>query len=139
MKTYKYKATNLKNTISFLALVSQQKSISGAAKTRRFLRFIHQRVLNVGLARIAPPTNTNFRLAFLQTRFQEGLYEDLPVQDIKFEVYHPFSGLSFIAEVKFWHPPKTVISSNKFISESAIILPMQDWHALLHQPIQTSG
>ena len=35
--------------------------------------------LYVGLARIAPPTNTNFRLTFLLTRLQEALYEDLAV------------------------------------------------------------
>ena len=35
--------------------------------------------LYVGLARTAPPTNTNFRLAFLLTRLQEALYEDLAV------------------------------------------------------------
>ena len=34
---------------------------------------------DVGLARTAPPTNTNFRLTFLLTRLQEALYEDLPV------------------------------------------------------------
>ena len=43
----------------------------------------HQRecgsTLYVGLARTAPPTNTNFRLTFLLTRLQEALYEDLPV------------------------------------------------------------
>ena len=35
--------------------------------------------LYVGLAHAVPPTNTNFRLTFLLTRFQEALYEDLPV------------------------------------------------------------
>ena len=35
--------------------------------------------LYVGLARTAPPTNTNFRLTFLLTQLQEALYEDLPV------------------------------------------------------------
>ena len=35
--------------------------------------------LYVGLARTAPPTNTNFRLTFLLTRLQEALYEDLAV------------------------------------------------------------
>ena len=35
--------------------------------------------LYVGLARIAPPTNTKFRLTFLLTRLQEALYEDLAV------------------------------------------------------------
>ena len=32
-----------------------------------------------GLARAVPPTNTNFRLTFLQIWLQEALYEDLPV------------------------------------------------------------
>ena len=35
--------------------------------------------LYVGLARTAPPTNTNFRLTFLLTITQEALYEDLAV------------------------------------------------------------
>ena len=35
--------------------------------------------LYVGLARTAPPTNTNFRLTFLLTRLLEALYEDLAV------------------------------------------------------------
>ena len=35
--------------------------------------------LYVGLARTAPPTNTNFRLSFVLTRLQEALYEDLPI------------------------------------------------------------
>ena len=35
--------------------------------------------LYVGLARVVPPTNTNFRLTFLLTRIQEAPYEDLPV------------------------------------------------------------
>ena len=35
--------------------------------------------LYVGLARAVSPTNTNFRLTFLLTRFQEALYEDLAV------------------------------------------------------------
>ena len=34
---------------------------------------------HVGLTRTAPPTNTNFRLNFLQTRLQEALNEDLAV------------------------------------------------------------
>ena len=32
-----------------------------------------------------------------------------------FEVYHHFFGLSFIAEVNFWCPPKTVVSCDLFI------------------------
>ena len=63
--------------------------------------------LYVGLAHAVPPTKTNFRLTFLITRLQEALYEDLPVWSIKFEVYHHFSGLCFIVEVNFWHPPKS--------------------------------
>ena len=47
---------------------------------------------------------------------QEALYEDLTVYvDIKFEVYHHFSDLSFIAEVNFWRPLKTVVSCDFFI------------------------
>ena len=43
------------------------------------LFFCYQRVRYVGLARTAPPTNTNFRLTFLLTRIQEALYEDLDI------------------------------------------------------------
>ena len=39
MKTYLYRASNLKSTITFLALVSKRKSISGTRQNRRFLRF----------------------------------------------------------------------------------------------------
>ena len=70
--------------------------------------------LYVGLARAVPPTvpptNTNFWLTFLLTQIEKSLYEELPVQIIKFEVYHNFSGLNFIAEVNFWRLPKTVDS-----------------------------
>ena len=62
--------------------------------------------LYVGLTRAVSPTNSNFRLNYLLTRLQEALYEDLPVKSIKFEVYHQFSGLCFIAEVKFLAPVK---------------------------------
>ena len=78
--------------------------------------------LYVGLARTAPPINTNFRLTFLLTRLQEALYEDLPVWSIKFDVYHHFSGLCFIVEVNFWRPPKTVYSCNLFIIIIIIII-----------------
>ena len=37
------------------------------------------------------------------------------IKSIKFEVYHYFSGLSFIAEIKIWLPPNAVISSDLFI------------------------
>ena len=40
---------------------------------------ISESALYAGLARTAPPTNTNFRLTFLLTRLQEALYEDLDV------------------------------------------------------------
>ena len=61
-----------------------------------------------GLAHTAPPTNTNFRLMCLLTQLLEAFYEDLLV-------YHHFSGLSFISEVNFWHPLKTVIYCDFFI------------------------
>ena len=38
------------------------------------------------------------------------------------EVYHHFSGLSFIAEVNFWRPPKTVVSCDLFINIIIIII-----------------
>ena len=78
--------------------------------------------LYVRLACTAPATNTDFRLTFLLTRLQEALYEDLPVWSIKFEVYHHFSGLSFIEEVNFWCPPKTVVSCDLFINTIIIII-----------------
>ena len=41
---------------------------------------------------------------------------NLPVYSIKFEVYHHFFGLWFIAEVNFWRPPIIVVSCD-FIRE----------------------
>ena len=79
-------------------------------------------MLYVGLAHTTPPTNTNFRLTFLLTRLLEALYEDIPAWSIKFEVYHNFSGLSFIAEVNFWRLLKTVISCDLFIYIIIIII-----------------
>ena len=69
---------------------------------------IYQRMstLYVGLARKAPPINTNFQLTLLLTQLQEALYEDLTLWSIKFAVYHLFSSLSSIAEVNFWCPAK---------------------------------
>ena len=72
------------------------------------------------MAHPAPLTDTNFRLTFLLSRLQEALYEDLPV--FKFEVYHHFSGLSFIAEVNFLCQPKIAVSCNKFINIIIIII-----------------
>ena len=63
----------------------------------------------------APPTHTNFWLTFLLIGLQEALYEDLSVLSIKFEVYHYFSGLKFVAEVNVWHPFKNVVSCDVFI------------------------
>ena len=40
----------------------------------------------------------------------------------KFEVYHHFSGLSFITEVSFWRPLKTIISCDLFIKIIIIII-----------------
>ena len=80
MKSYLYRASSLKSTITFLASVHSGSPFLAPVKNRRFLRFIHnnQRVggtLYVGLARGVPPTNTNFQLTFLLTRLQEALYE----------------------------------------------------------------
>ena len=56
------------------------KSISATRQKREILAVLHhQRVLYVGLAHTAPPTNANFRLTFLLPRLQEALYEDLAV------------------------------------------------------------
>ena len=81
MKTYLHTASNLKSSITFLALVSQRKSISGAREKPSFLA-IDRRCGStppVGLARAVPPTNINFWLTFLLTPLQAALYEDLPV------------------------------------------------------------
>ena len=61
MKTYLYRASNLKSTFTFLALVSLLKASLVPVKNCRFLRESGG-TLYVGLARTAPPTNTNFRL-----------------------------------------------------------------------------
>ena len=41
MKTYLYRASNLKSTITFLAFVSQRSQFLAPVKNRRFLQFIH--------------------------------------------------------------------------------------------------
>ena len=77
MKTYLYRASNLKSTFTFVALFSRRNSISGASS---LLYINNQRVHSLlGLAHTTSPTITKFRLAFLLTRLQEALYEDLPV------------------------------------------------------------
>ena len=47
MKTKLYRASNLKSAITFLAFISERKSISGAREKPSFLAVIHnnQRVL----------------------------------------------------------------------------------------------
>ena len=66
MKTYLYRASNLKSTIT--QFNSCDLFIRGYGST-----------LYVGLARAVSSTNSNFRLTFLLTRLQEALYEDLAV------------------------------------------------------------
>ena len=83
---------------------------------------VQQHSLCIGLAHTPPPTNINFRITFLLTQLLEALYEDLHVQSIKLEVYHHFSGLSFIVEVNFWHPLITVVSCDLFITIIIIII-----------------
>ena len=45
MKTYLYKASNLKSTITFLASDSYRKSISGAHQKPSFLVVFHSNIL----------------------------------------------------------------------------------------------
>ena len=67
MKTYLYRASNLKSTITFLAFVLYRKSISGARHScDKFIRECGS-TLYVGLAHAVSPTNTNFWLIFLLT------------------------------------------------------------------------
>ena len=82
MKTYLYRSSNLKSTITFLASIFMAGSqFLAPDKNHHILRFIREygSTLYVGLARAVSPTNTNFRLTFLLTRLQEALYEDLAV------------------------------------------------------------
>ena len=68
-------------------VVSAGSAFPQPDKNDKFLRFfiiimgIREcgSTLYVGLARVVPPTNTNFRFTFLLTRIQEALYEDIPV------------------------------------------------------------
>ena len=71
--------------------------------------------LESALYRVGMYCTTHFQLIFFLTQIQEAPFEDLHVSSIKFEFYHHFSGLSFIAEVNFWCLPKTVVSCDKFI------------------------
>ena len=82
MKTYLYRASNLKSTITFLAFVSYGSQVLVPAKNHQFLQFIHQRMLTlyVGLAHAVPPINTNFRLTVLLTQLQEAVYEDYQIE-----------------------------------------------------------
>ena len=100
--------------LSFKAEVSFWRPLKTVVSCNLFIRECGSTLYIVGLAHTAPPINTNFRLTFLLTLLQEALYENLPVS-IKFEVYHHFSGLSFIAEVNFWPPLKIIVSYDFFI------------------------
>ena len=78
MKTYLYRASNLKSTITFLASFHSGSQFLATAKTTVSSNLLIREcgtTLYVGLA----PDNTNFRLTFLQTRLQEAVYEDLAV------------------------------------------------------------
>ena len=84
MKTYLYRASNLKSTITFLAFNLFHTGsqflvpVKNVDSCDLFIRE-YGSTLYVGLARAVSPTNTNFRLTFLLTRLQEALYEDLAV------------------------------------------------------------
>ena len=87
MKTYLYRASNLKSTIeiyhhfsglSFIAEVNFWRPPKTIIFCDKFIRE-YGSTLYVGLVRAVSPTNTNFRLTFLLTRLQEALYEDLAV------------------------------------------------------------
>ena len=83
MKTYLYRVSYLKSTITFLAFVSLvEDNFWHRPKTvvccDIFIRE-YGSTLYLGLARAVSPTNTNFRLTFLLTQLQEALYEDLAV------------------------------------------------------------
>ena len=64
MKTYLYRASNMKSTITLLALVSYWKSISGTRQTfvscDKYIRECDN-TLYVGLAHAVPQTNTKFK------------------------------------------------------------------------------
>ena len=60
--------------------------------------------LYVGLAHSAPPTNTNFQDNVSTNMTSDGLSmtNHLYICSVIFEVYHHFTGFSFIAGVSFW-------------------------------------
>ena len=79
MKTYLHSASNLKvyhhfSGLSFKSEVNFWRTTKTVVSCDKFIISLY-----VGLARTAPPTNTNFRLTFLLTRLQQALYEDLAV------------------------------------------------------------
>ena len=83
MKTYLYRASNLKSTLFWPHLHSGSQFLAPAKKKSVFFAIVFIRecgsTLYVGLARPGSPTNTNFRLTFLLTQLQEAVYEDLAV------------------------------------------------------------
>ena len=70
--THKHRTSYFKSTLTFLGPAKRWKSISADRQNWECLRFIIMIIiirecgstLYVGLARTAPPTNTNFRLTF---------------------------------------------------------------------------
>ena len=64
--------------IYYYPRASEQGNVIGSVRIYTIIRECGS-TLYVGLARAVPPTNTNYRLTFLLTRFQEALYEDLAV------------------------------------------------------------
>ena len=99
MKTYLYRASNLKFTITFLAFVS-----CGS-------QFLYC-TLYVGLARAVPPTNTNFQPLLLPT--QAGM----PYTNThKHRMLYFKSTLTFIGPAKrpYRSPTKTGNSCDSFI------------------------
>ena len=53
--------------------------------------------------------------------------------------YHQISGLCFIAEVNFWHPPKTVVCCNLFIIIIIIIINFFRWVFSKYTEVNTTA
>ena len=72
MKTYLYRASNLKSTITFLALVSKRKSISGARQKMSFLAILIIIIQHFFVRVFSKDTETNaMSLIPLDTNFPE--------------------------------------------------------------------
>ena len=66
------------SAVAFASVYSEKTRLKKLMKMIIIIRECGS-TLYIGLARTAPPTNTNFRLTLLLTRLQEALYEDLAV------------------------------------------------------------